>query len=99
AGLEDRLHPSHVHRGGAESRQIGRPGAGGAAHRIEQRPTTRATFACRGSKRERGGGGVRARGGNGTTWPDDVRAPRRTPVRSIDGSVSRPPRPGVKFRG
>jgi len=38
AGLEDRLHPSHIHRGGAESRQIGRPGAGGAAHRIEQRP-------------------------------------------------------------
>ena len=32
-------------------------------------------------------------------WPDDVRASRRTPVRSIDGSVSRPPRPGVKFRG
>ena len=62
-------------------------------------PTTRATFACRGSKRERGGGGVRARGGNGTTWPDDIRAPRRPPVRSIDGSVSRPPRPGVKFRG
>ncbi len=38
AGLEDRLHPSHIHRGGAESRQIGRPDAGGAAQRIEQRP-------------------------------------------------------------
>ena len=39
AGLDDRLHPTHIHRGGAESRrEIGRPGAGGAAHRIEQRP-------------------------------------------------------------
>ena len=39
AGLEDRLHPAHIHRGCAESRdEIGRTGAPRAAQCVDQRP-------------------------------------------------------------
>src|SRR2546426_1422214 len=59
-------------------------------------PTTRARFACRGSKRERGGGGVRASGGNSTTSPDDVRPPRLAPPRSIRRQRFTPAPPGCQ---